>query len=120
MAALAHQLDPDLPTVTIEDRATSTWENVFYTRPLVHPNHNIVFVSDPLHAARARTYWIQQSPSDRQRLYVTDCGRPLDGWWIKAPSVLAEVLRALKVRFVNQPMVDPVVKEPSGDGSESC
>ena len=40
--------------IVIEGRATSTWENVYLTMPLVKDFDTVILVSDPIHAARAK------------------------------------------------------------------
>lgn len=53
-----------LPTerTLIEPRATTTWENVSHTAPLVPPGAAVAIASDPLHISRALTYWREQFP----------------------------------------------------------
>jgi uncharacterized SAM-binding protein YcdF (DUF218 family) len=62
MRAVAMRLgiDPDL--IIIEEKSTSTWENLVYSRPLVADCDSIIAVSDGYHLARIR--------------YMTD----LQGW----------------------------------------
>ena len=48
--------------VVLEDRSRSTWENVANAIPLIEDVERIKFVSNPLHAQRARLYLRQQRP----------------------------------------------------------
>ncbi len=78
-------------SIVLEERASSTWQNVHLSVPLVSGAHHIVIVSDGLHARRARNYWIAQSPADT--VIVDDVYRPGDHFWLKTPAALAELLR---------------------------
>ena len=40
--------------ITLEERSTSTWENLLYTRPLTEDCHGILAISDAYHLARIR------------------------------------------------------------------
>lgn len=48
--AMRRGVDPDL--ITLEEQATSTWENLVYARPLVSDCSSIVGISDHYHLAR--------------------------------------------------------------------
>ena len=50
--AMRQGIDPDL--ITLEEKSTSTWENLVYSRPLVADCASIVGISDGYHLARIR------------------------------------------------------------------
>ena len=58
--------------------------------PLVTGCADVVIVSHPLHAARARRYWLQQFPADAGRVHVVGGRRPFDQWWFATASAVYE------------------------------
>jgi uncharacterized SAM-binding protein YcdF (DUF218 family) len=91
MARYGESIGMPRAAIVLEERATTTWENVAYSLPLVEGSPAIAFCSDPLHALRARRYALAQRPDLRDRL-VSDGGyRPFDGWWIKLPCTAYEL-----------------------------
>ena len=86
--------------IRLEDRSMTTWENIAFALPMVADADVIKIVSDPLHAARARTYVRAQQPDLATRLVAVDNYRPFERWWIKAGGVAyaanLTVLRALR------------------------
>lgn len=99
--------------IRLEERATTTWENVMFSRALLGGDETVVIVSDPLHAARARRYWLKQSPGDQHRVFITGCCGLFDGWWLKSPTAIVEILRWVKVRYFNAPISDPTLPHPT-------
>lgn len=103
MAKLAAELSPSFGSpgsdVVLEDGSISTWQNVAQTMPLVSSARSIVLVSDPLHAARARSYWLRQRPRDHDRVFVTGRSGFFDHWWLKLPTAVHALLRAVFDRF---------------------
>lgn len=85
----------DRLTVLLEDRSVSTWENVFHTMPLVDGSTAVTLVSDPLHAARARRYWLNQQPEDDGRIFVFGGRGFFDHWWLKVPTAGHALIREL-------------------------
>jgi uncharacterized SAM-binding protein YcdF (DUF218 family) len=85
---------PDLGVV-LEDTSISTWQNVAQTWPLVGGAQSVVLVSDPLHAARARSYWLRQRPDEAGRVLVTGQSSPFDHWWLQVPTAIHELGRAI-------------------------
>lgn len=81
--------------VVLEERAISTWENVFLTMPMVEDATTVILVSDPLHAARARRYWLSQRPDDGQRVVVFGGPGFFDHWWLRTPTALHAGARAI-------------------------
>ena len=95
MAKLAKAVGID-PTITVlESNSTSTWANVENSSRLVAGCDVVILVSDPIHAARARGYWLRQHPSDIHRVFVTPCVG-IGGWWIKIPTFLYDALRSAR------------------------
>lgn len=56
MARLAAAAGVPRSRLVLEEEATTTWENVARTAPLVEAYPQVAFASAPLHAARARAY----------------------------------------------------------------
>jgi vancomycin permeability regulator SanA len=52
MQRLAMRMGVDLDDLILEDQATSTWENLLYTRGLVEECSSVVGISDRYHLAR--------------------------------------------------------------------
>lgn len=94
--ALAGGLDPLL--VDREASSVSTWENVDHASRRLPEAASVLIVSDPMHAARARRYWLQQRPTDLGRVFVSRVAPWYSGWWIKAPSALVELGRLIDER----------------------
>jgi vancomycin permeability regulator SanA len=87
MAKLAVEVGID-PTITIlESESMNTWSNVMFSSTLVADSAVVILVSDPVHAAWARRYWLRQHPSDADRVFVTPCAG-LGSWWMKIPTAL--------------------------------
>ena len=83
--AIAAGIDP---TITVlESESMNTWSNVEFSSRLVEDSAVIILVSDPVHAARARKYWLQQHPCDTDRVFVTPCAG-IGSWWMKIPTAL--------------------------------
>lgn len=81
-----------------ETRATTTWENVAFSRALVEGYPRLAIVSDPLHAARARRYLWQQSPELAARLVSAGEYRFLDHFWLKMFSAGYELYLAVAAK----------------------
>ncbi len=84
---------PTNPAVILETNATSTWENVHGSAPLVEGADIVILVSDPLHARRAQRYWHQQHPGDTDRVFVTDGSPRFADWWMKIPTAAVSAVR---------------------------
>lgn len=101
MAKLAKSIGID-PTITIlESNSTSTWANIENSSRLVGGCDVVILVSDPIHAARARRYWLRQHPSDSQRVFVTPCVG-FGAWWIKVPTFVEGAVRAARSSLQDQ------------------
>jgi vancomycin permeability regulator SanA len=95
MVALARELGVDTAALVAERASTTTWENVREAEALVRDCAAVHLVSQPLHAARARRYWLRQFPGDADRVFVT-LGDVDTRWWIAAPIAAYEL--AIMVR----------------------
>lgn len=87
MERLAVAVGIDPTTIILESESLDTWTNVQFSSALVTDSAVVVLVSDPVHAARARRYWLRQHPSDADRVFVTQCAG-LGSWWMKIPAAL--------------------------------
>ncbi|MFJ6393561.1 YdcF family protein [Streptomyces sp. NPDC091972] len=73
--------------VLLEDRSTTTWENITNVIPLLEDVDRIKIVSQPAHALKARAYLRRQRPDLAERLVRADDYRP--GEWIAVKPLLA-------------------------------
>lgn len=92
MAAYAEVLGVPARLIATESRASTTWENVEFSMPLLENFDRLAFVSDPLHAARARRYLRAQRPELARRLVSAGEYRFLERWWLKVPAAGYELL----------------------------
>ncbi|MEU6801140.1 YdcF family protein [Streptomyces neyagawaensis] len=74
-------------TVLLEDRSTTTWENITNVVPLLEGMDRIKIASQPAHALKARAYLRRQRPDLAERLVRADDYRP--GEWIVVKPLLA-------------------------------
>ncbi|MFJ9553989.1 YdcF family protein [Nocardiopsis sp. NPDC101807] len=74
-------------TVLLEDRSTTTWENVANVIPLIEDAERIAIVSQPAHALKARAYLRRLRPDLAARLVRADDYRP--GEWVLVKPLLA-------------------------------
>ncbi|MEU9168188.1 YdcF family protein [Streptomyces sp. NPDC048420] len=73
--------------VLLEDRSTTTWENITNVIPLLEDVDRIKIVSQPAHALKARAYLRRQRPDLAERLVRADDYRP--GEWTVVKPLLA-------------------------------
>jgi uncharacterized SAM-binding protein YcdF (DUF218 family) len=99
MLDLAARLGVPADRLAAERRSRSTWENVRESAPLVRHCDVVLLVSDPLHARRARRYWLGQFPADQGRVFVAVDRRPFERWWLLTPTTLSECALALHERL---------------------
>lgn len=78
MAQLAAAAGVPPSRLRLEEQATTTWENVARTAPLIEGYPQVAFASAPLHAARARSYLARQRPDLASRLVCAQDYRPLE------------------------------------------
>jgi uncharacterized SAM-binding protein YcdF (DUF218 family) len=78
MAGFAESLGIPREVIVLEEHARSTWENVAFSLPLVDGYPSIAFCSDPMHAARARRYAVEQRPDLEGQFVSADDYRPLN------------------------------------------
>ncbi|MGA3220334.1 MAG: YdcF family protein [Acidimicrobiales bacterium] len=98
MAAYAEVLGVPAHLIATESRASTTWENVEFSMPLLENFDRLAFVSDPLHAARARRYLRAQRPELAGRLVSAGEYRFLERWWLKVPAAGYELLELYRTR----------------------
>jgi uncharacterized SAM-binding protein YcdF (DUF218 family) len=98
MAAYAAALGVPKSLIATESRASTTWENVEFSMPLLENFGRLAFVSDPLHAARARRYLRAQRPELAERLVRAGEYRLLERWWLKVPAAAYELLELYRTR----------------------
>lgn len=87
MAELAVSAGIDPAITVLESDAMNTWSNVEFSSVLVADSDVVILVSDPVHAAWARRYWLRQRPADANRVFVTQSAG-IGSWWIKIPTAL--------------------------------
>ncbi|WP_435174480.1 YdcF family protein [Actinacidiphila sp. bgisy145] len=73
-------------TVLLEDRSTTTWENITNVIPLLEDADRIKIVSQPAHALKARAYLRRRRPDLAERLVRADDYRP--GEWLLGKPLL--------------------------------
>ena len=74
-------------TVILEDRSTTTWENITNVIPLLEDVDRIKIASQPAHALKARAYLRRQRPDLAERLVRADDYRA--GEWMVVKPLLA-------------------------------
>ncbi len=99
MAAYAARLRVPAERIGLETRSRSTRENLRFALAMVESFEAIAIASDPMHAARARRYALQQRPDLRGRLVFAENYRFLERWWLKVPTAAVE-LRFLARTYV--------------------
>jgi hypothetical protein len=98
MAAYAAVLGVPARLIATESRASTTWENVEFSLPMLENFDRLAFVSDPLHAARARRYLRVQRPDLAGHLVSAGEYRFLERWWLKVPAAGYELLELYRTR----------------------
>ena len=86
MAAYAVHLGVPAERIGLEARSRSTWENVRFALPMLETYDWIAIASDPMHAARARRYALQQRPDLAGRLVFAENYRFAERCWLKVPT----------------------------------
>jgi uncharacterized SAM-binding protein YcdF (DUF218 family) len=100
MAAYAAGLAIPADRIVLETRSRSTLENMRFALPLVETRDFIAIASDPMHAARARRYALQQRPDLVGRLVFAENYRFMERWWLKVPTAAYELYIAARHRSV--------------------
>ena len=83
----------------METQGISTWQNGAYSAPLVEEVEYVIIAADPMHAKRARQYWLEQRPADVGRVFVSDARRPFESAWSSVPTAVVEVVRSIRQRL---------------------
>ncbi|MHC5260399.1 YdcF family protein [Streptomyces sp. UC4497] len=74
-------------TVLLEERSTTTWENITNVIPMLEDADRIKIASQPAHALKARAYLRRQRPDLAERLVRADDCR--SGEWLVGKPLLA-------------------------------
>jgi uncharacterized SAM-binding protein YcdF (DUF218 family) len=98
MATYAEAQGVPTSLIRTESRASTTWENVEFSMPLLENFDRLAFVSDPLHAARARRYLRAQRPDLAARLVTAGEYVIFERWWLKVPAAGYELLELFRTR----------------------
>lgn len=99
MAGIAVRSGIDPIKVVIEGESPNSWENAANTRELVDGGEAVLLVSDPLHAARVRSYWLTQQPTDEGRVFVADIRTGWRDLWLLTPAAVIEIARRARDRL---------------------
>ncbi len=99
MAALAVRAGFDSTAIITETEAPNSWENAANSRELTADFDTVVLVSDPLHAARVRSYWLAQEPSDAHRIFIAPTEHTWRDMWILIPASVLELARRARDLF---------------------
>ncbi len=100
MASLARAAGVPPDAISVETESESTWQNIAYSAPLVDDFDRVILASDPLHAKRARDYWLEQRPDDRNRIFISSVRRPFENVWSSVPTAAVEILRTARRRWL--------------------
>jgi uncharacterized SAM-binding protein YcdF (DUF218 family) len=100
MAAYAARLRVPAERIGLETRSRSTRENMSFALPMLESYDSIAIASDPMHAARARRYALQQRPDLSARLVFAENYRFMERWWLKVPTAAYELYLAVRHRSV--------------------
>jgi uncharacterized SAM-binding protein YcdF (DUF218 family) len=95
LAACARELGFPAGRILLEERASSTRENIEFSLPLAETCDVIKIASDPLHARRARRYIRQLRPDLAGRLEPAATYRPGEHPLLKLATLAYELLRPL-------------------------
>ncbi|WP_306369038.1 YdcF family protein [Nocardiopsis sp. CC223A] len=74
-------VDPD--DILLEEKATTTWENIALTLPMLAPFPVVKIASNTLHARKGRRYLRKQAPEVAARLRPARDHRPGELLWLK-------------------------------------
>ncbi len=89
----------DPARITLENAATTTWENIGNSAPLIAPGGVVRIISDALHARRAERYWELQHPERADELRAAELYRFGEHPLLKvATAAYHVVLRGLRYR----------------------
>lgn len=80
------------PTIVVEPRATTTWENIGFGAALIPAGGVVRIVSDPRHVRRAEAYWRRRLPDRAQELAPSARPRWWERPWLRLESAVYEIL----------------------------
>jgi len=90
MACYAVSLGLPAEVVRTEATASSTWQNIERSLPMVEGFDRLGIVSDPMHAARGRRFVRAQRPDLAGRLVSASDFRLFERVWLKVPTAAYE------------------------------
>ena len=95
MSAIAQRRGIDDKVILVENRSTSTRDNVRNASELLRDRRPeitaVIIVSDALHARRAKRYWSEENPHESRRVTIDAGYRFLDSFWLKVPITAHEL-----------------------------
>lgn len=94
-ADAASRCGVDAARIVIEDAATTTWQNVQFSAPLIASGGEVLMISDPLHARRAASYWRDVVPGRAGELRRADLGSV----WRRPVLLLGSVVYEVALRL---------------------
>lgn len=80
--------------IELEEKATTTWQNIEYAIPMVADAEVIRIASNGLHALRGRRFVRRQFPELAERLAPARDYRLGERWWWKPPAMVYEAVNA--------------------------
>ncbi len=99
MAALAVRAGFDNTAIITEAEAPNSWENAANSRKLTVDFDTVILVSDPIHAARVRSYWLAREPGDAHLIFIAPTGHTWRDMWILIPASVLELARRARDLF---------------------
>jgi uncharacterized SAM-binding protein YcdF (DUF218 family) len=100
MARVAQDLGVGAEQLVLERQATTTWENVKLSLPVLDGYDAIVIASDGLQVHRAKRYLCRQRPDLCARTTVFATYSPFRLFWWKVPAALYELRAFLRDLFI--------------------
>ena len=95
MARVAEELGAPREQIVLERAATSTWENVAFSLPLLDGADAVLVASDALHARRGVRYLCRLRPPLCPHVFPASIHVPFQLFWWKPPAALYELRKWL-------------------------
>jgi uncharacterized SAM-binding protein YcdF (DUF218 family) len=95
MAHVAEELGAPREQIVLERAATSTWENVAFSLPLLEGADTVLVASDALHARRGVRYLCRLRPAQCPHVFPASTYVPFQLFWWKPPAALYELRKWL-------------------------